>query len=123
MHKPNDVWSSILKGAVYGLILAGLTFWLVSIFEPGDLFVADDPLQIVDQVDADGLQVAPVHCFLLLAPGGESRNTRYVVQVGQPNGLPAGDLETAAFVRLRLVRLIPPIGPPPEARSTERIDV
>lgn len=92
-------------------VCAGLVVCLFSSYRFGNAFLSDEPLQVVDRLEADDLQQPPppprsFHKDI------EPRDTLFRDQVRPPAYTEVENPTTGAFSRRILLRLTPPTGPP-----------
>ena len=95
----------------FAWLLAGLVLWVIFVRAPIEAFVVDDPIQIDERSESEALQGASPPC-LPCSTDGATWNTSFLRRLRLPSSLAAEDLLAGTILRLKLVRLHPPIGPP-----------
>lgn len=104
--------SLALALALFGWFIAsGLFVWVFSSSRFAEASLADEPLQVVDRLDADDLQQPPPHhrSFDQDVETGDTLSRDHL----RPPACNAVENPTGrALFRLKILRLTPPTGPP-----------
>jgi hypothetical protein len=107
--------SLALALALFGwVIAAGVVVYAFSSYRFAEAFLADEPLQVIDRLDADDLQHPPPP-HRSFDQDIETRDTLSRDHVRPPARTEVENPTGRALFRLKILRLTPPTGPPRHA--------